>query len=136
MDNSEIIERHRVCNQGGIRKSNVTKSFVLIINHKVEKYHDAVSAKTPFEIQYEGAFTHGKQDQEMTRMNKALSETIWDLHVYSRNEKSKRLVYDYVGIYKRAGEPVHRIRNGRRVYIFTLRRITPTITYDFESFEY
>jgi hypothetical protein len=136
MDNSEIVERHRVCNQGGIRKSNGTKSFVLITNHKVKKYHDSVSSKTPFEIQYEGAFTRGKHDQEMTRMNKALSETDWDLHVYSRNENTKRLVYEYMGAYKRIGDPIHILRNGRWVYIFTLRRITPAITYDFESFEY
>lgn len=137
MDNSDIVAFHGVSNQGGIRKSNRTRSFVLITNHKVEKYHDCIHSNS-FEIAYEGAFTRGKHDQELTRMNKALSETDWDLHVYSRIENSKKLVYEYVGVYKRVGEPVAttRISDNKRVYIFTLRKITQDIKYDFESFEY
>jgi len=137
MDNSDIVAFHGVSNQGGIRKSNRTRSFVLITNHNVEKYHDYVPENF-FEIKYEGAFTHGKRDQEMTRMNKALSETDWDLHVYSRIENSKKLIYEYVGVYKRVGEPVFNIRasDNKRVYTFTLRRITQDIKYDFDSFEY
>lgn len=129
MNNSEIMLRHRVGNQGGIRKSNTTKSFVLIINHKVEKYNrDRIGA---FEIDYMGAFTRGKQIQEMTRMNKALSETIWDLHVYSRSDGTN-LVYDYWGVYKRQGELI-KVNN---VYMYKLRRVTQEIVYDFDSFEY
>ncbi len=129
MNNSEIMIRHRVCNQGGIRKSNATESFVLIINFKVEKYNrDSIGA---FEIDYMGAFTKGKMIQEMTRMNKALADTTWDLHVYSRRD-GPNLVYDYWGVYKRHSAPVF-INN---VYMYKLRKVTPEMTYDFESFEY
>ena len=137
MDNSDIVAFHSVSNQGGIRKSNRTCSFVLITNHNVKKYHDCVPENL-FEIKYEGAFTRGKHHQEMTRMNKALSDTDWDLHVYSRSENSKKTIYKYVGVYKRVGEPVYTTRtsDNKRVYIFTLRRITQDIKYDFDSFEY
>lgn len=129
MNNSEIMLRHRVGNQGGIRKSNATKSFVLVVNNKVEKYNrDRVGA---FEIDYMGAFTRGKQIQEMSRMNKALAETTWDLHVYSRSDGAN-LVYDYWGVYKRQGEPI-KVNN---VYMYNLRRVTQEIVYDFDSFEY
>ena len=129
MNNSEIMLRHRVGNQGGIRKSNKTQTFVLIINHKIEKY--SRDKNRTFEIDYMGAFTKGKTVQEMTRMNKALAETTWDLHVYSRKPE-EALLYDYVGAYKRHGDPV----TTRGVIMYKLRMITPEVTYDFDSFEY
>lgn len=135
MDNNYIMETHLVGNQGGIRKSNRTKSFVLIMNYKVTKYDDKTNPSM-FEFEYDGAFKSGENDQQMTHMNKALAETTWPLHVYDRAANTNRLVYRYVGVYERHGEPVNIMRNGRRVFVYTLRRITPTVTYDFETFEY
>lgn len=134
MENSDIMMLHGVGNQGGIRKSNVTRTFALIINHKVEKYDDSVDENN-YEIEYEGAFMRGKLDQEIKYMNKALAETDWDLHVYKRRS-DQRLLYDYIGAYMRVGFPIAQMKNNRRVYVYKLRRITPTITYDFDTFEY
>lgn len=134
MDNNDIMEMYQVGNQGGIRKSNRSKCFVLIINHKVTKYNDRVH-DSRFEIEYDGAFARGKNNQTMTNMNKALAETTWPLFVYERKGVSARLLYDYVGMYERIGAPVQITRDGRLVFVYTLRRITPTITYDFETFE-
>ena len=135
MDNNDIMELHRVCNQGGIRKSNRTQSFVLIMNHRIAKYEDKTD-NSRFEIKYDGAFTTGKTNQLMTNMNMALANTKWPLHVYERKRESHRILYDYVGVYENQGIPAKTIRDGRIVYVYTLRRITPTVTYDFDTFEF
>lgn len=117
--------KHQVGNAGGIRKSNTTKSFVLIINPSVQKYSDS---KSGFEIMYDGQFTKGNKDQVMTRMNKALNETKWPLHVYEGTCDK----YTYIGEYERVGD-YHTVydEKGRRVFVFPIRK-----KYPFESFEY
>lgn len=124
--NADIINKHRVKAMGGIRKSNETKSFVLIINPDVFKYSDSIQGD--YEIIYDGEFVRGHRDQEMKWGNKALAETNWPLHVYS----GKRGVYKYLGEYTRRGDyQTTYDADGRRMFVFPLVK-----TYHFDSFEY
>lgn len=125
--NIDIMNKHQVGNCGGIRKSNRTQSFVLIINPSVQKYND-IKENGNDEIMYDGQFTKGSRDQLMKKMNKALEETHWPLHVY----EGTRDRYRYIGEYERSGS-YHTIFDdqGRRVFVFPIRK-----KYPFDSFEY
>ena len=124
--NNEIMLKHQVGNCGGIRKSVKTQTFVLIINPNVHKYSDVKN--NDFEIMYDGQFTRGERDQIMKRMNKALNETRWTLHVYEGTLNN----YRYIGEYERSGtySTVYDT-NGRRMFSFPIRR-----KFQFDSFEY
>lgn len=130
--NNDIIARHGVKNQGGIRKSNRNMCFVLIINDNVEKYHDKTE-KCMFDIQYQGEFIRGKRTQVMEYGNKMLSECgDWPLHVYMRTYSKPEITYTYLGEYRKSGSHVY--KNG--CYFFPIRKKTIDVVYTFDSFEY
>lgn len=121
--NEYIIQKYNVKFQGGIRKSNTHKCFVLVINDNVSKYSDTIS-------EYQGEFIRGNKNQILKYGNKQLSECgpDWPLYVYA---KKNPIGYEYLGEYVRNGAPVYRFVNDRWVYFFPIRK-----TYPFDSFEY
>lgn len=130
--NMDIMARHRVKNQGGIRKSNTNKCFVLIINDNIERYYDS-SSRCMFDILYQGEFIRGKKTQIMDYGNKQLAECgDWPLHVYMRTDSKSELTYVYIGEYMKSGSHVYKNDS----YFFPIRRNTRDIVYTFDSFEY
>ena len=106
----------------------------MIINDNVQKYYD-IGTRSMFDIMYQGEFIRGKKTQVMEYGNKQLAEcgTDWPLHVYLRTQSKQECTYVYLGEYMKNGRYIYKDNN---VYFFPIRRKTPEIVYDFESFEY
>ena len=135
--NRDIMMRHGVKNQGGIRKSNMNQCMVLVINDKVKKYSD-VSHSNFFDIEYQGEYIRGNRKQVLKYGNKQLSECgDMPLHVYMRMDTVERR-YVYMGEYRKNGEYSYECdkTTDRYVYKFPIRKKTEDVRYSFDSFEY
>lgn len=104
----------------GIRQTADGRGFVLIAMSSSE-YTDTLMDNGT--LMYMG---HGSGDQKMWMDNKKLSDSPMDtpLYVFRHIGPHK---YSLMGVFKKNGAVIEEIRDGRRVFLFPLKKCTPVV---------
>ena len=119
--NEQLTRAFRVGNMGGMRRSKITNTLVIIADHTKELYNDKWYGD---ELHYTGMGKLG--DQVLDKQNKTLMESDVNgviVHLFEVFEFSK---YTYRGIVKLCGKPYQEQQkdlngNIRKVWVFPLR---------------
>lgn len=111
------------CLGAGIRGINRTTNpgrMVIIHHANPNEYRDTdTDDESLIEYVGTGGIRHG--DQKMNGDNKVLADFTGYMWVFKKLGPRR---YKYIGIYTREGEFKERRDDGRRVFVFTLRRVT------------
>lgn len=137
VNNNELIEKFKVGNAGGMRRSTTTGTLVIISDNTKSLYEDRWYGD---ELHYTGMGKKGDQSKNY-KQNKTLSESNSngvDVHLF---EVLKPTEYIYQGMVKLCAEPYQEEQKDedgliRKVWIFPLKLVNDKVVVTNDIFEF